>query len=334
MSKAALKMGFELCWYEHQAIGLRASISQTYRHWSDEQLLAAQALDAVRVNGMVERADRTLQPGDRVCVWLPEHQEDTAETGWQLLWDDSDLMAVHKPAGLPVSRTTRNLFNTLISLVRRDTQYKHAHLLHRLDAETSGVVLLAKNEQADKHWKKHLDQLLQRKVYHALVWGNPLWEEYHCETWLAEQNGSAIRSRMVVTTEHDENAVHPPKWSRTQFRVLQRFNSHTLLECELFTGRKHQIRAQLAHLGHPIIGDKIYSHDGAFYLKRLQHDLTAEDLARLGAPHHLLHVHAVQLNLGQTVVEITDPHYPPTWQAVSPKTSLPTLSDHPIQVTQ
>lgn len=319
MGKAALTMGFELCWHEYQAIGLRASVHQAYHHWSDDQWLAAQALGAVRVNGVVQLGDRVLQPGDRVCVWLPEHQEETVATGWQLLWDQHDLMAVHKPAGLPVSRTTRNLFNTLISLVRRDTPYKHAHLLHRLDAETSGVVLLAKNEQADKHWKKHLDQLLQRKLYHALVWGNPPWDEYHCETWLAEQKNSAIRTRMVVTSEQDDNAAHAPKWSRTQFRVLQRFTSHALLECELFTGRKHQIRAQLAHLGHPIIGDKIYSHGGALYLKRLQHDLTAEELALLGAPHHLLHAYAVQLNLGQDVVAITDSHYSPAWQAYRPE---------------
>lgn len=315
MSKAGIEKGFDLCWYEYQPTGLHTSVLQACRQWTREQLLTAQASGAVRVNGVVELADRFLQPGDRVCVWLPEHQEDTAATDWQLLWENHDLLAVHKPAGLPVSRTTRNLFNTLIALVRRDTPYKHAQLLHRLDAETSGVVLLAKDEQADRYWKKHLDQLLQRKVYHALAWGNPPWDEYNCETWLAEQKDSAIRSRMVVTAEQDDNAVRSPKWSRTHFRVLQRFASHTLLECELFTGRKHQIRAQLAYLGHPIIGDKMYSHDGAFYLKRLQQDLTADDLSLLGAPHHLLHAYSLQLNFSAVKRSITDRRYPLAWRA-------------------
>lgn len=314
MTKTAPDKGFELCWTEYQAIGLHASVLQAYHHWSATELLAAQALGAVRVNDVVQAADMMLQPGDRVCVYLPEHQEDAVDTGWHILWQRDDVMAVHKPAGLPVSRTTRNLFNTLISLVRRDTEYKDAHLLHRLDAETSGIVLLAKNGWADKRWKKHLDRLLQCKVYHALVWGRPDWDEHLCETWLAEQQNSLIRSRMVVTTEQDDNAVHTPKWSRTQFRVLKRFGTYSLLECELFTGRKHQIRAQLAHLGYPIIGDKIYSHEGAFYLKRLQQDLTTADLAVLGAPHQLLHAYFVQLQLGKDEQAVTDAEYPPTWQ--------------------
>lgn len=315
MTKTAPDKGFELCWTEYQAIGLQASVLQAYHHWSAADLLAAQAQGAVRVNGVVQLADMALQPGDRVCVYLPEHQENAVDTGWHILWQRDDVMAVHKPAGLPVSRTTRNLFNTLISLGRRDTEYKDAHLLHRLDAETSGIVLLAKNSWADKRWKKHLDRLLQRKVYHALVWGNPAWDEHLCETWLAEQHHSAIRTRMVVTTEHDPDAVQAPKWSRTRFRVLKRFGTYSLLECELFSGRKHQIRAQLAHLGFPIIGDKIYSHEGAFYLKRLQQDLTAADLAVLGAPHQLLHAYSVQLNFGEDVVDITDAQYPAAWQA-------------------
>lgn len=81
----------------------------------------------------------------------------------------------------------------------------------------------------------------------------------------------------------------------------------------MLTGRKHQLRAQLAHLGHAIIGDKIYSQQGRFYLKRLEQDLTAEDYRTLGAEHHLLHAYQLQLDTGREQVTLTDDDYPQAW---------------------
>ncbi len=327
MSKTAPDKGFELCWHEYQAISLRASVLLAYHHWSEEQVAAAQALGAVCVNGVVEYGDIELQPGDNISLLLPDHQEEAVDTGWKILWQHQELTAVHKPAPLPVSRTTRNLFNTLISLFRRATVHKDAHLLHRLDAETSGIILLANYAHADKKWKKKLERLIERKVYHALVYGVPGWQEakwerrswqgYECQTFLAEKTDSAIRSQMHVVAEDETDTVKSPKLATTRFRVLKTFNGYSLIECELLSGRKHQIRAQLAHLGYPIIGDKIYSHNGRFYLKRLQQDLSADDYAQLGAEHHLLHAFELQLNTAtgdqRDEVVIYDKDYPKAW---------------------
>ena len=197
---------------------------------------------------------------------------------------------------LPVSRTTRNLYQTLISLVRRETPFVNAQLLHRLDTETAGVILLAKDSAADKKWKKQLEQLIVRKVYHAWVTGLPEWNQFTVECELSEKQGSEIRSQMYVVDPQERECYLKPKVSKTAFRVLQRQTDRALIECELFTGKKHQIRVQLAHLGHPIIGDKIYSHDGRFYVKRLAQPLTDDDFAILGAPHHLLESKVVELN--------------------------------------
>lgn len=313
MNKTQPHKGFELTWCEYGNVLLSESVLKAYHHWTPEQVQSSFALGAVRVNDVVQHRDAELQPADQVSLYLPDHQEDTVDTGWKLLWKTNELMAVHKPAGLPVSRTTRNLFNTLISLVRRATEYKDAHLLHRLDAETSGVILLANHEHADKRWKKKLDRLIEKKVYHALVRGNPAWDSTVCECYLAEKTDSVIRTRMHVTGEHDNKAIKAPKLARTAFRILRRFNDYALVECELFSGRKHQIRAQLAHLGHAIIGDKIYSHDGRFYLKRLQQDLDEQDWAALGAPHHLLHAFQLEVDCGYEQATITDTAYPPAW---------------------
>ncbi|WP_372737504.1 RluA family pseudouridine synthase [Neptunomonas sp.] len=242
----------------------------------------------VRVDGLVVASSCTLVIGQQITVYLPDHIEAHVDVNWRLLWQNDELIKVYKPALLPVSRTTRNLYQTLISLIRRETAYADARLLHRMDTETSGVLLIAKDKKADQKWKKHFQQLVRRKVYHAWVDGNPAWDQLSFECELSEKTASVIRSRMYVVDPGRLTDYPKPKFSKTDFRVIERQAHKSLIECELLTGRKHQIRAHLAHLGYPIIGDKIYSHDGHFYLKRLQQPLTVDDLVELGAEHHLL----------------------------------------------
>ncbi|MCO4758309.1 MAG: RNA pseudouridine synthase [Oceanospirillaceae bacterium] len=219
---------------------------------------------------------------------MPGHWEGAVDTQWYKVWENAEILAVYKPALLPVSRTTRNLYNTLIQLVRRQTPFYDAHLLHRLDTETDGLILIAKDKDADRKWKKQLDQLIERKIYHAVVSGHPEWlsTEFECE--LSERLDSAIRSQVYVAGAQSSALYRKPRWSKTAFRVLSRDDDTSLIECELFTGRKHQIRTQLAFLGYPIIGDKIYAHDGRFYLKRLEAPLSEGDYEVLQSSHHRL----------------------------------------------
>ena len=265
-------------------------------------------------------ADRMLVPGQRYGFFKPGHDEAPVDTDWKLLWQNHELMAVHKPARLPVSRTTRNVHHTLISLVRRYTQYTDAHLLHRLDAETSGLMLLAKNSHCDRKWKKRLHKLLVSKRYRAWVWGQPGWQEQTASCYLAEHPESPIRSRVFCVTDEQiqqQGDWIKPKLSQTYFRVLAS-SSHqgrpvSLLECELLTGRRHQIRTQLAALGHPIVGDKIYSFGGFFYLRRLKQDLVEADYAQLGAAHQLLHASDLVLNVYGERIEIANSEWPEDW---------------------
>lgn len=257
----------------------------------------------IYLDDLAASPQQNIHAGQNVRLFLSEHQEETVDTGWQLIWENDEMMAVFKPHLLPVSRTTRNLYNTLISLIRRETPYVRAHLLHRLDTETAGVMMVAKNSEADKKWKPKLDQLISRKIYHAWVDGSPQWEGLLFECELSVKTGSAIRSQVYVVDPQCLDLFPKPKLSKTGFKVLRREAGKTLIECQLFTGRKHQIRAQLAHLGYPIIGDKVYAHQGYYYLKRIGEGLSRDDLHTLGSPFHCLT--AVKLRLqGGVVIEL------------------------------
>ncbi|WP_053981710.1 RluA family pseudouridine synthase [Marinagarivorans algicola] len=272
------------------------------KSWS--QVLVA---DTVTLQGLPVIGNPLLKAGDVVAFSLHQYSEPTVNTQWRLYWQNEALLVVHKPANLPVQRTTRNIYNTLTALVRRDLHLPEAQPLHRLDLETAGLVLFAKNKLSTRVWQPQLKSLLQKKIYQAVVWGKPVWRKYTFTCRLATQAHSPIRCKMYCTPEH---SVAQPgqklgKLSTTHFTVLKSFTAATgngrydqvfsVVACELQTGRKHQIRAQLAHLGHPIVGDKIYAHDGSYYLKRLRDATTEADEQMLLTDHHLLVACSAQL---------------------------------------
>jgi len=251
--------------------------------------------DHVQIDHQPIQASHAVLQGQVVCLQIPDHWEEPVDTHWQLIWENNELMVVYKPATLPVSRTTRNLYHTLISLVRRETCWADARLLHRLDTETDGLVLLAKDQSADRKWKPKLSDLMISKRYHARVYGRPVWKTQTCTAALTTREGSAIRSQMHIA-DTSGNGVKP---CTSHFRLLDSDPGFSLIECTLATGRRHQLRAHLAYLGHPIVGDKIYAHQGRFYLQRLTETLSEEDLLRLGGSHHQLTACHLTLRLNE-----------------------------------
>ena len=257
---------------------------------------------SIKVDDIIVCDDVLLLAGQVVSYTLQDYQEAEVNSAWSEVWSNDEIVAVHKPENLPVNRTTRNVYNTLIQLLRRESSWPDAHLLHRLDLETSGIILIAKNNAIARQYQSKLECLIKRKIYRAIVIGKPEWKmkDFTCDLGTLNQEGDkrVIRSQMHVVSKGTG------KESRTLFKVLSTTIklgiSYSLLECELFTGRKHQIRAQLAYLGHPIVGDKVYSNGGEFYLKRIDKTLTEADHKKLLTPHHLLHAYQLHLfNLWQ-----------------------------------
>jgi 23S rRNA pseudouridine1911/1915/1917 synthase len=293
-------------------------------------LLAGQQ-GSIQVDGITVHQDVELLFGQVVNYSMDDYHEAEVDSRWSLVWSNNEIAAIHKPANLPVNRTTRNVYNTLIQLLRRESPWPNAHLLHRLDLETSGVILIAQNNDIARRYQSKLGELITRKIYRAVVVGKPSWQEkdFSCDlSTLDESNGGTkIRSQMHVVPTGEG------KTSRTQFRVLSTADktletsakiTYSLIECEIFTGRKHQIRAQLAHLNHPIIGDKIYNNHGEFYLKRLAKTLSAVDHEKLLTSHHLLHAYEIHLhnllregNKEAQEIILRDEEFPESWQGFS-----------------
>ena len=274
----------------------------------------------IKVDGVIVHDDVLLLAGQVISYTLDNYQEAEVDDAWSQVWSNNEIAAIHKPANLPVNRTTRNVYNTLIQLLRRESPWPDAHLLHRLDLETSGLILIAHNNAVARQYQSKLEHLIKRKIYYAIVVGKPDWEvkDFICDlgTLDEQQGGDTIRSKMHVLPTGEG------KESRTLFNVISTKNKngidYSLLECELFTGRKHQIRAQLAYLGHAIVGDKIYNNNGEFYLKRITKTLTDDDHEKLLTPHHLLHAYEIHLfNLWHSKPQeiiLRDDDFPEAWQ--------------------
>jgi len=273
-----------------------------------EPFVAAQN---VRIDGRAVGAGQVLSAGTQLDFTIHGYHEPSVDTGWYTLWENEELLAVHKPATLPVSRTTRNIYNTLVRLVRRESPWSEAHLLHRLDRETGGILLLGKTQAAAARYQPNLRRWMTGKLYHAVVYGEPNWCRTEMECNLSVRPDSAIRCQMHVCPPGE-----PGKSSHSRFEVLQRGAGFSLVQCELLTGRKHQLRAHLAALGHPIVGDKIYAHNGHFFLQRLHDSITEADKQELRTDHHLLLAKQVTLIFGEEEPPVTlvTPHYTSTWR--------------------
>jgi len=248
------------------------------------------ALGRFELDGAAARGGERLREGMRLRFVVVDYQEPEVPLDFRVLERGSDLAFVHKPAGMPVHRTGKIFFQTLANLVREELGDDAWAPLNRLDRETSGLVAFARGPEAFRMHAPSAPEARWLKLYVAVTRGLPPSRSGAIDTPLAELPDSPIRSRM-----HAQAGGKP---CLTLYRVIAERDGLGLLALAPITGRKHQLRAHLAHLGCPIVGDKIYADEGRAYLKRLEADLDESDYSALGAHHHLLHAFCLRIAAG------------------------------------
>lgn len=187
---------------------------------------------------------------------MPQHEID-------VIYEDNHLLAVNKPAGLPTMGVAADA-PSVVSLARHYIKHKYRKpggvyvgVVSRLDAGTSGVVLLARTSKAARRLSKQFRTRAVEKTYLAIVFGSPEPSDGELVDWVTKDES---RRRMVVARPGDPAA----KEARLRYRRVRRVGAGWLLEIDLLTGRKHQIRLQLAERGFPIWGETKYAHEAPF----------------------------------------------------------------------
>jgi len=212
---------------------------------------------------------------------------------FSIVAETNDLLVVEKPPFLLVHPTKPGHVRTLWGELKQLLAFEIANggqvsIVNRLDRETSGLVLVAKNPDAARRFGLLMQEQRIAKEYLAIVWGWPEWENKSVDAPLLRQ-GTKMPSAIWL-----KQVIHPAgAQARTAFRVEERFvrgdQRFSIIRAFPHTGRTHQIRVHLASLGYPIVGDKIYGHDEKLYLEFIETGWTPELEQRLLLPRHALH---------------------------------------------
>jgi 23S rRNA pseudouridine1911/1915/1917 synthase len=217
----------------------------------------------VRVDGHAVKASYRLEGGERVIVTLPEPQETDLipqAIPLDIRFEDDDLLVVNKRAGMVVHPAPGHADGTLVNAVLAHCPdlpgiggEKRPGIVHRLDRDTSGLIIVAKNDQALRHLQRQFKQRSVRKKYLALVEGIPQQRRALIDAPIGRNPGN--RKQMAVIAPGSGAQSRP---ARTRYEVVGTYDGYALLACFPETGRTHQIRVHLRFIAHPIAGDEVY----------------------------------------------------------------------------
>lgn len=230
-------------------------ISRSYA----QQLIQRQG---VTVNGKDAKANRRLNEGDQVKAVIEVQEEYKVvpqDIPLDIVYEDKDIIVINKARGMVVHPAAGNPDGTLVNALLYHCQGElsgingviRPGIVHRLDKDTSGVMVAAKNDAAHLDLAEQIRTKAAHRIYWAIVCGNIREEAGVIKGDIGRH--PTDRKKMAIVHEHGKPAV-------THFRVLERFGDYTLVECRLETGRTHQIRVHMAHIGHPLLGDLVYGH--------------------------------------------------------------------------
>ncbi len=255
--------------------------------------------DPQRANVGRLRSSLRLRLGQEVVVRLPAPQAEVEEpvkpAPVAVIYEDEHLLAIDKPAHRSVYPSRRHRSGSLIEGVhlRHRSEWGPGGYFptpcHRLDRETSGLVLFAKSRRVRSELSLQFEERLVRKRYLAVVEGRPDETSGVIDAALGPAPSSEVDMKVGLVPGGQE--------ARTEWRVVRSIGDVSLLELEPKTGRRHQLRVHMASIGHPLVGDKLYGGGDAVFLRSLDGELSGSDRARLGLERQALHAWRLELRL-------------------------------------
>ena len=230
------------------------------------KIQAAAKSGSIRVNGAAVKSNYKVKPLDdiRVLFEYPPHENLLLPENIQLdiVFEDDDLVVVNKPPGMVVHPGHGNYSGTLINalIYHFENLPKNSSnrpgLVHRLDKDTSGLLVIAKNDKSMLHLSNQFAKKTSKREYIAMVWGNPKEDVGKIDNYIGRNPKNRLQNIVL-----DDNKIDNGKRAITNYEVLSRMNYVSLVKCTLETGRTHQIRVHMKHIGHTLFNDERYGGD-------------------------------------------------------------------------
>lgn len=255
---------------------LASHMEYTSRH----RIQLAIGNDYVRVNGKVAKANTIVRPGDTVQFVMPYQRRGLEilpeNIPLDIVYEDEDLLVLNKPAGMVVHPGHGHFSGTLVNALAYHldisqgpdaTDERMGVLVHRIDKDTSGLLVVAKNDESQLNLARQFFVHSIERKYVAVVWGNIKEDEGTIDGNIGRDPSDRMKFRVFPDGNSGKHAV-------THYRVLERFGFVTVVECILETGRTHQIRVHMSYIGHPLFNDERYGgaeiRQGTIYAKYAQ----------------------------------------------------------------
>lgn len=216
---------------------------------------------SILVNSKKQKPSYLVQEGDKIEIHIPEAKPTTIEPQnipLNIIYEDEDIIVVNKEKGMVVHPAVGNSDGTLVNAILAHCKgnlsgiggEQRPGIVHRLDKDTSGLLIVAKNDKAHLQMSKQIEERKVKKVYIALVRG--IVPDKEATISMPIGRSPKDRKKMAVVAKGKEAITH--------FEVLERFSKYTLLKVKIDTGRTHQIRVHMAEIGYPVVGDMLYSN--------------------------------------------------------------------------
>ena len=256
MTSDHTELTFHYMRLEGQVETLLDFLLRRFRYLDDREWRKNIKAQRLWVDGKLGHANLKLRSNQKIVYLRPDYLEPEVDPHFEIIFEDDALIALSKSGNIPTSPSGKYFKNTLVSLIKSQFGWKKLYTLHRLDRETSGVIVFAKRHEIAQTMAAHFRNKRINKIYSAVLSNHLPYnaEQEVAEVFISLPIGQDIKSDIRIKQSVDPHG----KTCQTYFREIKKMGDYSLVEVRTYTGRTHQIRVHAAHLGCAIVGDKLY----------------------------------------------------------------------------